>query len=46
MQGYNFGPDADAALAKEKIGDRVCLLGNLDPLGALLKGTPERVGVR
>lgn len=43
MQVFNFGPDVDAVLAKEKVGERVCLLGNINPLGALLNGTPEDV---
>lgn len=29
--------------AKERIGDRVCLIGNLDPSSVLLAGTPELV---
>lgn len=28
---------------KEKVGDRVCLMGNLNPCGALLEGTKEDV---
>ena len=28
---------------REKIGDKVCLLGNLNPAGALMSGTPEKV---
>ena len=29
--------------AKQKAGDRVCLMGNLNPCGALLEGTPLQV---
>lgn len=38
-----FGPDVDPAFAKEKVGDRMCLLGNLAPTGVLKEGTPEDV---
>ncbi len=38
-----FGPDVDPAFAKDKVGDRMCLLGNLDPTGILRDGTPEEV---
>ncbi len=30
--------------AKERVGDRVCLMGNLDPVELLWRGTPEAVG--
>ncbi|MBN1263893.1 MAG: uroporphyrinogen decarboxylase family protein [Anaerolineales bacterium] len=30
-------------LAKEAVGDRVCLIGNVDPVATLLLGTPETV---
>ncbi|MFQ6076239.1 MAG: uroporphyrinogen decarboxylase family protein [Candidatus Bathyarchaeia archaeon] len=33
----------DLAVAKETVGDRVCLLGNLNPTGSLLGGTPSDV---
>ena len=33
----------DLALAKEKIGKRVCIEGNLNPTGTLLTGKPEDV---
>jgi len=29
--------------AREKVGDRVCLMGNVRPTEALLDGTPESV---
>jgi uroporphyrinogen decarboxylase len=38
---FHFGTNAKQT--KEKIGDRVCLMGNLDPVGLLQDGTPERV---
>lgn len=43
MDVYNFGPEMDIAEVKEKVGDRVCLFGNIDPLADLLKGTPGAV---
>jgi MtaA/CmuA family methyltransferase len=38
-----IGPDTDMGMAKDKIGDKVCLIGNLAPLGILLNGTPNEV---
>ena len=35
--------DVDIGDAKRRIGDRVCLMGNLDPINTLLRGTPEDV---
>jgi uroporphyrinogen decarboxylase len=33
----------DMAVAKEKVGSRVCLLGNVKPAETLYKGNPEKV---
>lgn len=33
----------DLRLAKEQIGARVCLIGNVDPVGVIFDGTPELV---
>lgn len=33
----------DLRLAKQTIGDRVCLIGNLDPVRTMLQGTPAQV---
>jgi uroporphyrinogen decarboxylase len=33
----------DMAEAKRLVGDRVCLMGNLDPSEVLHRGSPERV---
>ncbi|NIV32617.1 MAG: uroporphyrinogen decarboxylase, partial [Anaerolineae bacterium] len=38
-----FGPDVDPAFAKEKVGDQMCLLGNLASTGVLRDGTPQEV---
>ena len=35
--------DVDLALTKKKVGDRVCLKGNIDLLYVIYKGTPELV---
>jgi len=43
MDVFNFDSHMDIALVKQKIGSRVCLLGNISPLGVLLEGTPEEV---
>jgi uroporphyrinogen decarboxylase len=39
----SVGPGLDIAEAKKAVGDKVCLIGNLDPIGVLLNGTPEQV---
>ena len=33
----------DLAVAKAKVGDRVCLMGNLNPVELLWQGTPDQV---
>lgn len=38
-----FDYKVSMAYAKEKVGDRVCLMGNLNPCGALMSGTTEQV---
>ena len=38
---FHFG--VDISEAKRMIGYRVCLMGNLDPVNLLLKGTPQEV---
>jgi len=35
--------DVDLLEVKKKIGDRVCLKGNIDLIYTLMKGTPERI---
>ncbi len=39
----NLDARVDLALAKETLGDSVCLKGNLDPVRVLMNGTPEQV---
>ncbi len=39
----SVGPGLDMARAKEIVGDKVCLIGNLDPVNVLMNGTPDRV---
>jgi uroporphyrinogen decarboxylase len=38
-----FYPEVDIAVVKERIGDRICLMGNIHPLKTLLRGTSETV---
>jgi uroporphyrinogen decarboxylase len=33
----------DMASAKEKVGGRICLVGNVDPLGIMMQGSPDDV---
>lgn len=37
---FHFGFEVDAGEAKRRIGDKMCLLGNVPPLEVLAKGTP------
>jgi len=39
----NCGPGADLAQVRAALAGRVCFSGNLDPIGTLLRGTPEEV---
>jgi len=39
----SIGPGLDVEAARKTIGDRVCLSGNVDPLGILARGTPDDV---
>jgi uroporphyrinogen decarboxylase len=34
---FNLGPDTDMANAKKKIGEKVCLMGNIDPVNVMQK---------
>lgn len=40
---FSFDASVDTAVVKEAIGASVCLLGNLDPVGLLLDGSPDMV---
>lgn len=43
IDALQLAPGIDIGEAKRRIGDRVCLVGNLDQLGTLLSGTPAEV---
>ena len=43
IQCFHFGYQVDPVFIKEKIGDRVCLMGSIPPLQILREGTPEDV---
>jgi uroporphyrinogen decarboxylase len=38
-----IGTGIDMRVAKEEVGDRMCLLGNIDPLATLLRGSTDGV---
>jgi uroporphyrinogen decarboxylase len=40
---YDFDPTTDISLFVDKIGDRVCLIGNIAPIEILRNGTPQQV---
>ena len=39
----SFDPTTDISVFKEKIGDKVCLKGNVHPIKFMINGTPEQV---
>jgi len=39
----SMGPGIDLAEAKKALGDKVCLVGNIDPIGMLERGTPQAI---
>jgi uroporphyrinogen decarboxylase len=43
MDIFNFDANMDIVLVKQKVGDRVCLLGNLSALHTLREGTTQEV---
>jgi len=43
FQVFNFSPAIDIGTAKQGIGQKVCLMGNVDPVDVMLRGTPEQV---
>lgn len=43
VSALSVGPGADLAAVKREIGGKVCILGNVDPIGVLLYGSPEDV---
>ena len=43
ISALSVGPGVDMAVVKEAVGGKCCILGNVDPINALLQGTKERV---
>lgn len=43
ISALSVGPGVDIALAKDTVGDAVCLVGNVDPIAILTNGTPDQV---
>ena len=39
----NWGKQTDFAEVKARVGDRMCLMGNVNPLEVGVRGTPEEV---
>ena len=39
----NWGKQTDIADVKARVGDRMCLMGNVNPLEVAVRGTPEEV---
>ncbi len=42
-EGIQFGEDLPMDQARQKLGDTMCLIGNLTPIGVLSTGTPDEV---
>lgn len=43
ISALSVGPGIDIAVVKQEIGDKVCILGNVDPINILLQSSPEKV---
>jgi uroporphyrinogen decarboxylase len=43
VQLFNFSFQNDIKETKERIGDRVCLWGNVEPIGIFRTGSPEEI---
>ena len=43
VNGISVDHLVDVSVAKREVGNRVCIIGNIDPVGTLLLGTPEKV---
>ncbi|MEM1575572.1 MAG: uroporphyrinogen decarboxylase family protein [Nitrososphaerota archaeon] len=40
---WHLGENIDLLNAKRIIGDKICLIGNIDPINIMLRGDPEKV---
>ena len=43
ISAISVGPGVDMSVAKQTVGDKCCIMGNVDPINTLLYGTPEQV---
>jgi uroporphyrinogen decarboxylase len=43
IDALHLAPEIDIGEAKQRVGDRLCLIGNMHQLETLLNGTPEEV---
>jgi uroporphyrinogen decarboxylase len=43
VDAFHIGPDTSLRMAKEKIGDKIALIGNVHPIDVLLRGKPQDV---
>ena len=43
VSAISIGPGLDISKARRALGPEVCILGNLDPIEVLMKGTPQEV---
>jgi uroporphyrinogen decarboxylase len=41
----NWGKQTDFAEVKERVGGRICLMGNVNPLEVGVRGTPDEVRI-
>jgi uroporphyrinogen decarboxylase len=40
---FNFGKTTSIEKCKQQIADKICLMGNIDPLDLMISGTPQEV---
>ncbi len=43
IDALSVGPGVDIGAVNQAVGDRICIVGNLDPIAVLQNGTPEQV---
>ena len=43
ISAISVGPGVDMSVAKQAVGNKCCIMGNVDPINTLLYGTPDQV---
>jgi uroporphyrinogen decarboxylase len=43
LQVFNFSFENNISETKKRIGQRICLMGNVEPIGVFIQGSPQRI---